>query len=284
MTVLRLGSTGASVREVQTALARLGTDAGPVDGRFGPATARAVERFQASLALSADGVVGARTWQALRLAQDSVRVNARFDVLAKEGLARLGASDISSSLEGRAYADGGTWSRTFERREDGVTTLGRATLQGEGPAMRFRLELERPSVSGTDRAVADFADGRWTVTKRLLPHLLDGKGEALLRQEVTALGTAAAKAAFPTATAVEVRFGKETLERAALVEGVVHGATVHALVDGVRRTCALTVAFDPDGSVRGAGATVEALEPEDAPSAHVEWSRGGWTVRPFSFL
>ncbi|HCO90947.1 MAG TPA: hypothetical protein DIT40_08240 [Alphaproteobacteria bacterium] len=55
-TVLRIGSSGASVRRLQRALGLT------VDGSFGPQTDAAVRAFQAEAALSVDGVVGARTW------------------------------------------------------------------------------------------------------------------------------------------------------------------------------------------------------------------------------
>jgi len=57
--VLRMGSEGASVRELQTAL---GID---VDGVFGSQTEKAVRDFQRAHRLAADGVVGDKTWSAL---------------------------------------------------------------------------------------------------------------------------------------------------------------------------------------------------------------------------
>jgi hypothetical protein len=56
---LRLGSRGASVREVQRALGVQPT------GYYGPVTARAVRHFQARNHLPVDGVVGTRTRRAL---------------------------------------------------------------------------------------------------------------------------------------------------------------------------------------------------------------------------
>jgi D-alanyl-D-alanine carboxypeptidase/Putative peptidoglycan binding domain len=61
---LRRGSQGDQVRAVQRRLADLG-HALDVDGKFGPATAGAVELFQNSRGLVADGVVGPATWDAL---------------------------------------------------------------------------------------------------------------------------------------------------------------------------------------------------------------------------
>lgn len=60
-------SGSARVREVQRRLRKLGFDSGPVDGRFGPLTERAVTRFQGSRRLAPDGVVGLRTLGALGL-------------------------------------------------------------------------------------------------------------------------------------------------------------------------------------------------------------------------
>jgi peptidoglycan hydrolase-like protein with peptidoglycan-binding domain len=57
--VLRPGATGPAVRELQR---RLHLRA---DGAFGPVTARAVLTYQARHGLVVDGVVGARTWQAV---------------------------------------------------------------------------------------------------------------------------------------------------------------------------------------------------------------------------
>jgi len=63
--MLRLGSKGRKVRELQALLRRAGFDAGPVDGDFGPATLHAVRAFQAAKGLSVDGIAGPETMAAL---------------------------------------------------------------------------------------------------------------------------------------------------------------------------------------------------------------------------
>ena len=58
---LRLGDSGAAVKQLQKALAALGLDPGTPDGDFGSNTQAAVVEFQKSNGLGPDGVVGAKT-------------------------------------------------------------------------------------------------------------------------------------------------------------------------------------------------------------------------------
>ncbi|WP_164743128.1 N-acetylmuramidase domain-containing protein, partial [Mesorhizobium sp. Z1-4] len=62
--MLRMGSTGAKVRELQALLVRAG-HAVNVDGDFGPATQRALMAFQKANKLTVDGVAGPETFAAL---------------------------------------------------------------------------------------------------------------------------------------------------------------------------------------------------------------------------
>ena len=63
--ILTQGSSGEPVKQLQLALASAGHSPGPADGVFGLATVRALEAFQRSAGLTADGVYGARTKTAL---------------------------------------------------------------------------------------------------------------------------------------------------------------------------------------------------------------------------
>jgi len=62
---LKKGASGADVLELQRTLARDGFDPGPLDGKFGEKTERAVRAFQRANGLSVDGVVGPQTRSAL---------------------------------------------------------------------------------------------------------------------------------------------------------------------------------------------------------------------------
>lgn len=64
---LRRGATGEEVRQLQQMLVALGYSTS-VDGKFGPATAQAVQAFQTSSGLTADGVAGPATLAALSAA------------------------------------------------------------------------------------------------------------------------------------------------------------------------------------------------------------------------
>lgn len=64
MPVLREGMTGPAVKDMQLLLNQKGASVS-ADGKFGPATAKAVKTFQSESGLTADGVVGPKTWDAL---------------------------------------------------------------------------------------------------------------------------------------------------------------------------------------------------------------------------
>jgi peptidoglycan hydrolase-like protein with peptidoglycan-binding domain len=64
---LARGASGAAVSGLQHGLRTFGgagapTDPGAIDGHFGPKTEKAVKAYQSGHSLTADGVVGDRTW------------------------------------------------------------------------------------------------------------------------------------------------------------------------------------------------------------------------------
>jgi len=82
---LRRGSKGGPVKGLQNALQARSYDPGPIDGVFGSVTENAVSDFQRDYGLTADGVVGPITWQAL-----DVYVVQSGDTLSKIAREQLG--------------------------------------------------------------------------------------------------------------------------------------------------------------------------------------------------
>ncbi len=101
--VLRQGSNGGEVREVQRRLKQWGYYAGAVDGVFGASTKKAVIAFQKKNGLTADGVVGASTYKALGM-------NNSYNMLvnqAQSGSNTSGYKDADLYLLARTiYAEG----------------------------------------------------------------------------------------------------------------------------------------------------------------------------------
>ena len=63
--ILKNGSKGSVVTELQRMLNAKGYDVGAIDGIFGSKTLTAVKTFQKANSLTVDGIVGAKTWAAL---------------------------------------------------------------------------------------------------------------------------------------------------------------------------------------------------------------------------
>ncbi|HYX30958.1 MAG TPA: peptidoglycan-binding protein [Pyrinomonadaceae bacterium] len=65
MSILKQGSTGPGVKDLQQRLKDLGFDPKGIDGQFGPGTKAAVVAFQQTKLLQVDGIVGPATMAAL---------------------------------------------------------------------------------------------------------------------------------------------------------------------------------------------------------------------------
>ena len=99
---LKQGSKGSTVRQIQQKLKNWGYYNGAVDGIFGSGTKKAVIRFQQKNKLTADGIVGAKTLQALGIYVGSVKQNTTSAYSSSDTnlLARL----IYAEARGETYA------------------------------------------------------------------------------------------------------------------------------------------------------------------------------------
>lgn len=75
--ILKKGSKGTDVKELQRALKELGYNVGVADGNFGPATERQVEKFQEANDLFTDGIVGKGT---LKVMNEQLPVRYQFQI------------------------------------------------------------------------------------------------------------------------------------------------------------------------------------------------------------
>lgn len=93
---LRTGSQGSAVTAAQAALKRNGFDPGVVDGVFGTRTETALKAFQTKVKLTADGVLGPRSWCAL--------LSAGTRPLTKEGYSGEAVTRVQKALNARRAA------------------------------------------------------------------------------------------------------------------------------------------------------------------------------------
>ena len=98
-TLSRYGSTGEEVRQIQTKLNELGYDTGGIDGTYGTKTKNAVIAFQKSQGLSADGIAGPKTLEALGIGSSGSSGGGSYSDSDVELLARI----ISAEARGEPY-------------------------------------------------------------------------------------------------------------------------------------------------------------------------------------
>lgn len=100
---LRKGDSGADVKELQELLNDLLYNAGEPDGKFGSKTEAAVKLYQRDNKLTADGICGAKTWEALQKGQKAEPVAPsdewRANIRAKAEAVRRASEALISALD-----------------------------------------------------------------------------------------------------------------------------------------------------------------------------------------
>jgi peptidoglycan hydrolase-like protein with peptidoglycan-binding domain len=102
--ILREGSQGPEVTELQVLLDYAGYNPGAINGIFGPQTKAAVLKLQQAKKLTANGVVGAETWQAV-LIDEYLFWPEGPGVFLKEGSRGPKVKELQQRLNSRANAN-----------------------------------------------------------------------------------------------------------------------------------------------------------------------------------
>lgn len=104
--VLRKGSTGNAVREIQQVLKNNGYPVGKVDGTFGSETLKAVKAFQELNGLKVDGAVGPQTLKVMRFGEIAPYVKAETYVKLKRGSTGTEVARLQIALKALGYYTG----------------------------------------------------------------------------------------------------------------------------------------------------------------------------------
>ena len=252
-TVLRRGSTGSSVEQVQFWLSDLAQfDSSlvrvTVDGSYGATTERAVRAFQQKQSLTADGAVGQRTWNALYTAwvdaQSDLGGTAWPGTALRRGAAGMEvrlvqfwlrlAADNYSALR-TVTVDGSYGAATVSAVEAFQTLFG---LTADGIVGRSTWnKLKEVGLAVANKIVAaNVAPGQFTTTTRA-----GSSGTAVRAVQYYLRRLAAYYSDVPSVT-VDGKFGAATTRavrawqsRAGLtVDGIVGRLTFQSLYDAVQ--------------------------------------------------
>lgn len=103
--VLRVGSTGSAVSQLQQALVNKGYSLS-VDGAFGPITRSAVMSFQGSVGITVDGIVGPVTWSKLGTSSGSYTggTSTSYPGLLRVGSTGTGVRTLQQALANKGYS------------------------------------------------------------------------------------------------------------------------------------------------------------------------------------
>lgn len=158
VSVLRQGSKGGEVKEVQRRLKLWGYYKGSVDGVFGAGTRSAVIAFQKKNGLTADGVVGKSTYKALGM-------NSSYQALV-DASAGSSANNATGSVNGFSSSDVYLLARTIYAEGRGEPYTGQVAI-GAVILNRIRNAAFPNTVSGVvyqKHAFTAVSDGQINLT------------------------------------------------------------------------------------------------------------------------
>lgn len=132
--VLKLGSKGEAVRNLQNRLIQLGYLAGKADGTYGAATETAVMLFQEKNSLGQDGVAGTKTQNAIFAS--TAKANASTaDTLLKQGVSGDPVKQLQTQLKNLGYYTGSITGTFGELTHAAVVAFQKANgLSADGVA------------------------------------------------------------------------------------------------------------------------------------------------------
>ncbi|MBQ9010588.1 MAG: peptidoglycan-binding protein [Clostridia bacterium] len=140
--VLRLGSTGTDVSDLQARLTELRYYSGVIDGKYNADTQKAVMEFQEKNGLTADGIAGRQTQDLLystgaqaKVISVSTEEDSGGYILLKEGASGMEVRKIQARLAELGYYSGGTDGLYGSTTTEAVKAFQRANgLSADGQA------------------------------------------------------------------------------------------------------------------------------------------------------
>ena len=154
--VLMYGSSGADVKRLQELLNSLGYNAGTPDGIFGAQTQAAVMQMQKDAGITADGIVGANTWNKISTATPSTAGVKPQAVAYNDGTTQTKQTEISVPDYTSTLASLGIINNAAQEKNQQYSG---ADIPTASPG-ELRAEEQAPVVTEkTEKALADKAAG-----------------------------------------------------------------------------------------------------------------------------
>jgi len=149
LAVQQVGSTGPEVANIQRCLKQLGFFNGPVNGRFASITRSAVINFQRANRLTADGIVGAGTQQALQRACRTGTSGGNTGGELRLGSRGAAVSQLQQNLRRLGYFNGSNTGYFGSETQQAVLSFQRANrIATTGIVGRQTAQAIRNAVNG----------------------------------------------------------------------------------------------------------------------------------------